>query len=166
MPSLPAVAAGVKRMSRSHFQIVSVALACMILGLVSYIFHIYKSSDRCYEVGKLFSSDRCLVTVDLLLNNPQKFDGKEVTIRGIFGLAFEGQSIRDASTKQDLWFQPTAETREKYRNTCGLVGEVKGKYIAGPSGHFGMYPGLFKEIKIIKVIEEKAYSCYPEEEFN
>ena len=107
------------------------------------------------------------LSIDQLLVNPSKFDGRAVVVVAYANIEFEGDELCDVpsagregciwltyidgplkhwqdETEQDLARYQAVE--EKWRAFHGKRVLVRGTFNRGPSGHFGMYLGEINRI--------------------
>ncbi len=107
------------------------------------------------------------LSIDQLLADPSKFDGRAVVIVAYANIEFEGDVLCDVpsagrkgciwltynnepyETEQDLARYKAAE--EKWRAFHGKRVLVRGTFNRGPSGHSGMYLGEINRITGVKL---------------
>ncbi len=107
------------------------------------------------------------LSIDQLLAQPSKFDGRAVVVIAYANIKFEMNMLCDEprrprksciwltwvdgpyETEQDLARYDAAE--EKWRAFHGKRVLVRGTFKRGPSGHFGMYLGEINRITGVKL---------------
>ena len=127
----------------------SVALSIAILGGSAWLYSRYSEPGWCYEDGDVAADPLCTKSIADLMANPEKYDGRVVSIVGEFGFPFEGSYIKDLTYDGALWLHATDEIYSEYRGTCKSVGHLKGTFRKGPSGHLGMSPAVFYATEIL-----------------
>jgi hypothetical protein len=84
-----------------------------------------------------------------IIDTPDKFDGNEIEISGIYYEQFENVAIylnRDSDTGEAIWVD-MLDAREDLN---GKRIRLKGKFDRNEKGHLGQYLGTIKEAKIIE----------------
>jgi len=109
------------------------------------------------------------LSIDQLVADPSKFDGRVVVVVAYANIEFEGNELcgvppsaprnqrciwltyneEPYETEQDLARYDAVE--EKWRAFHGKRVTVRGTFNSGRSGHFGMYPGEINRITEVKL---------------
>ena len=94
------------------------------------------------------------VTLQEIFENPDKYHGKRVCVKGFYNLQFEGHDFHDR-LGNNVWIdQWSSFTKKKWEygpipNILEAIflgkqrgyATVEGVFLKGPGGHFGMWPG-------------------------
>lgn len=83
-----------------------------------------------------------------IVKSPDKFDGKEIEISGIYFEQFENVAIylnRDSFRDEAIWVD-MVNSRE---DLSGKRIKLKGRFDRNQKGHLGLYLGTIREAKVI-----------------
>jgi hypothetical protein len=90
-------------------------------------------------------------TLTSVLQNPDAFNGKRVSLVGFYHGEFEGSNFgvkADSDYHESIWFGSPSSFANKadihLRNNSWL--RVEGIFVKGPGGHMGMWPGEIERI--------------------
>jgi hypothetical protein len=113
----------------------------------------------------LFLSSICIadevLTVDQLINEANKYDGKYVTVSGLMHLEFEGNKLQgrtqrvwlDVSivqtTDKETYLKNKAQTEKYIQLYQDKEVILKGQFSSKDKGHFDMYSGSINNISEI-----------------
>ena len=84
-----------------------------------------------------------------IINSPDKFDGKEIEISGIYHEQFEDVAIylnNNNDTEKAIW----VDLESSHRNLDGQRIRLKGTFAMRDKGHLRQYIGTIKKTKIIR----------------
>lgn len=94
-----------------------------------------------------------------LIANPEKYDGKLISVKGYVHLEFESNAIylhredyEHGLSRNSLWLSVNDEVfeqKEKYSDKYALV---EGTFNARSKGHFGMHSGSVESIRRLAVL--------------
>ena len=93
------------------------------------------------------------VTVNELLSNPIKFNGKKLSIVGYYRIRFEGYRLADGHGSS-LWLgKPSKHAKlSDIHEVHESWSRVIGTFIKGRSGHLGQYSGRIENITHVKAL--------------
>lgn len=99
-----------------------------------------------------------------VLANPERFDGKLVTVEGFLNLEFEGDAIylgrsdfEEGLVANSVWVNGPDEPAAR-RNLTGRHVILTGRFEAGPGGHMGMFSGTFEDVSAIRTLRSRKQS--------
>ncbi len=96
-----------------------------------------------------------------LLAKADCFEGRDVTVRGVAVIVFEGTSLypsmdlAEKTTEAGVWLGLGYVGYKDYLGFHGKFVRIEGKFHSGPTGHFGLWPGAIWPVETISVVPAK-----------
>ena len=117
-----------------------------------------KNFDESFKVSESKSDEPIFVSIIQLIANPEKYDGKIVSIIGFVNMEFEGNAVylhsedwQNILYSNSLWLEipkDIEKDKDKYNHRYVVI---VGKFNAKKHGHMGLWSGEIENIEHFKV---------------